>query len=196
MDPWRNSGSNQRLERYNKQVGIQPIPSTTRWLRPSLYHWKVLLISTMSTPPSPTDPSTTNSSDNYPLDLFAPELSDIVMDPEMIGPIHDAFTNNPARSILIRYYQHISLSITWTIDILDRHYEERNDVFQFAIMNQGFHHGIQLVLREYRRMQRGSSSPYQCPLSRIRTPSDDLSYEPPTDVNDQPIKTQKVGATK
>ena len=35
-------------------------------------------------------------------------------------------------------------------------------------------------------MQRGSSSPYQCPLSHIRTPSDDLSYEPPTDVNDQP----------
>ena len=35
-------------------------------------------------------------------------------------------------------------------------------------------------------MQRGSSSPYQRPLSRIRTPSDDLSYEPPTDVNDQP----------
>ena len=44
----------------------------------------------MSTPPSPTDSPTTNSSDNYPLDLFAPELSDIVMDPEMIGPIHDA----------------------------------------------------------------------------------------------------------
>ena len=65
----------------------------------------------MSTPPSPTDPSTTNSSDNYPLDLFTPELSDIVMDPEMIGPIHNAFTNDPARSIWIQYYQHISLSI-------------------------------------------------------------------------------------
>ena len=140
----------------------------------------------MSTPPSPTDPSATNSSDNYPLDLFAPELSDIVMDPKMIGPIHNAFTNDPAGSILIRYYQHISLSITRTINILDRHYEDRNNVFQFAITNRGFHRGIQPVLREYRRMRRGSSSPYQCPLSRIHTPSDDLSYEPPTDVNDQP----------
>ena len=65
----------------------------------------------MSTPPSPTDSPTTNSSNNYPLDLFAPELSDIVMDPEMIGPIHNAFINDPAGSILIRYYQHISLSI-------------------------------------------------------------------------------------
>ena len=72
------------------------------------------------------------------------------------------------------------------IDILNRHYEDRNNVFQFAITNRGFHRGIQPVLREYRRMRRGSSSPYQRPLSRIHTPSDDLSYEPPTDVNDQP----------
>ena len=104
----------------------------------------------------------------------------------MIGPIHDAFANDPARSILIQYYQHISLSITQTIDILDLHYEDRNNVFQFAITNRGFHRGIQPVLREYRRRRRGSSSPYQCPLSRIHTPFDDLSYEPPTNVNDQP----------
>ena len=140
----------------------------------------------MSTPPSSTDSPTTNSSDNYPLDLFAPELSDIVMDPEMIGPIHDAFANDPTGSILIRYYQHISLSITRMIDTLDHHYEDRNNVFQFAITNPGFHQGIQPVLREYRRMRRRSSSPYQRPQSRIRTPSNDLSYEPPTDVNDQP----------
>ena len=56
----------------------------------------------MSTPPSPTDSPTTNSSNNYPLDLFAPELSDIMMNPEMIGPIHDAFANDPAGSILLR----------------------------------------------------------------------------------------------
>ena len=105
----------------------------------------------MSTPPSPTDPTTTTSSDNYPLDLFAPELSDIVSDPEMIGPIHDVFSNDPVGSMLIRYYQHISLSITQMIDILDRHYAERNDVFQFTIMNPGFHQGIQPVLREYRK---------------------------------------------
>ena len=35
-------------------------------------------------------------------------------------------------------------------------------------------------------MRRGSSSPYQRPQSHIRTPSDDLSYEPHTDVNNQP----------
>ena len=142
----------------------------------------------MSTPPSPTNPSatTTNSSDNYPLDLFAPELSDIVLDPEMIGPLNDAFTNDPAGSILIQYYQHISLSISRTIDILDHHYKDRNNVFQFAITNRGFHRGIQPVLREYRRMRRRSSSPYQRPRSCIHTPSDNLSYEPPTDVNNEP----------
>ena len=140
----------------------------------------------MSVPSSPTDPTTTNSSDNYSLDLFAPELSDIVCDPAMIGPIHDAFINDPAGSILIRYYQHISLSIVQTIDILNRHYEDRNNVFQFAIANRGFHRGIQPILREYRRMRRNLSSPYQRPSSRVHTPSDDLSYEPPTEVNDQP----------
>ena len=104
----------------------------------------------------------------------------------MIGLIHNAFSNNPVRSMLIRYYQHISLSIARMIDILDRHYEERNDVFQFTITNPGFHRGIQPVLREYRRKRQGSSSPYQCPLSRICTPSDNLSYDPPTDVNNKP----------
>ena len=140
----------------------------------------------MSTPPSPTDPTTTTSSDNYPLDIFAPELLDIVSDPEMIGPIHDTFSNDPVRSMLIRYYQHISFSITRMIDILDCNYKERNNVFQFTITNLGFHRGIQPVLREYRRKRRASSSPYQRPLSRIRTPSDDLSYDPPTDVNNEP----------
>ena len=140
----------------------------------------------MSTPPTSTNSPTTNSSDNYPLDLFAPELSNIVMDPKMIGPIRDAFTNDPAGSILIRYYQHISLSISRTIDTLDHHYEDRNNVFQFAITNQGFRQRIQPVLRTYRRMQQRSSSPYQRPQSRVHPPSDDLSYEPPTDDNDQP----------
>ena len=186
MDPQQGLGSNQRLEGYNRWVGIQPIPSTTCWLWPSPHHWKVLLISTMSTPPSPTDPTTTTSSDNYPLDLFAPELSYIVSDPKMIGPIHDAFSNDPVGSMLIRYYQHISLSITWMINILNCRYKERNNIFQFAITNPGFHRGIQPVLREYRRKRRESSSPYQRPLSRICTPSDDLSYNPPTNFNDAP----------
>ena len=186
MDPQWGLGSNRRLERYNRRVGIRPIPSTTHWLRPSPHHWKVLLISTMSTPPSPTDPTTTTSSDNYPLDLFALELLDIVSNPGMIGHIHDAFSDNPVGSMLIRYYQHVSLSITWMVDILDRHYKERNDVFQYAITNMGFHRGIQPVIREYRRKQWESFSPYQRLLSRICTPSDNLSYDPPTDFNDEP----------
>ena len=53
-------------------------------------------------------------------------------------------------------------------------------------MNPGFHRGIQPVLREYRRKWRESSSPHQRPLSRIRTPSDNLSYDPPIDFNDAP----------
>ena len=140
----------------------------------------------MSTPPSPTDATTTTSSDNYPLDLFALELSDIVSDPEMIGHIHDTISNDPVRSMLIWYYQHVSLSITQMINILNHHYEERNDVFQYAITNVGFHQGIQPVIREYRRKRQESFSPYQCPLSHIRTPSDDLSYDPPTNVNNEP----------
>ena len=72
------------------------------------------------------------------------------------------------------------------VDILDRHYEERNDLFQYAITNPGFHRGIQLVIREYRRRRQELSSPYPCPLSHIQTPSDELCYDPPTDLNDEP----------
>ena len=186
MDLQQGLGSNWWLEGYNRRVGIWPIPSTTHWLWPSLHHWKVLLISTMSTPPSPTDPTTTTSSDNYPLDLFTPELSGILSDPEMIGHIHDTFSDDPVGSMLIWHYQHVSLSITQMVDILDHHYKERNDVFQYAITNTGFHQGIQPVIKEYRRKWRESFSPYQRPLSHICTPSDNLSYNPPTDFNNKP----------
>ena len=42
------------------------------------------------------------------------------------------------------------------------------------------------MIREYRRKRQESSSPYQRPLSHIHTPSDELSYDPPTDFNDKP----------
>ena len=105
----------------------------------------------MSNPSNPTDPTTITSSDNYPLDLFTPELLDLVSDPGMIEHIHAAFSDDPIKLMLIRYYQHISLSITRMVDILDRHYEERNDLFQYAITNPGFYQGIQPVIRDYRR---------------------------------------------
>ena len=140
----------------------------------------------MSNPSSPTNSNTTTSSDNHPLDLFAPELSDLVSNPKMIEHIHAVFSDDPIGSMLIRYYQHISLSITRMVDILNHHYKERNDLFQYAITNPGFHRGIQLVIRDYRRRQQELSSPYLRPLSHICTPSDELSYDPPTDFNDEP----------
>ena len=42
------------------------------------------------------------------------------------------------------------------------------------------------MIRDYRRRRQELSSPYPHPLSRIHTPSDALSYDPPTDVNDEP----------
>ena len=107
-------------------------------------------------------------------------------DPEMIEHIHAVFSDDPIGSMLIRYYQHISLSITQMVDILDRHYKERNNLFQYAIKNPGFHQGIQPVIRDYRRRRWELPSPYQCPLSRIHTPSDESSYDPPTDLNNEP----------
>ena len=106
---------------------------------PPPHHWKILLISKkMSNPSSLTDPNTTISSDNHHLDLFAPELLELVGDPEMVEHLCTAFSDDPIRSMLIRYYQHVSLSIAWMVDILDRHYEERNNLFQYTISNPGF----------------------------------------------------------
>ena len=113
----------------------------------------------MSNPSSPTNPNTTTSSDNHPLDLFAPELSELVSDPKMVKHLHAAFSDDPIRSMLIRYYQHISLSITQMVDILDQHYKERNDLFQYAITNPGFHQGIQPVIRDYMLGQLRTAGP-------------------------------------
>ena len=55
-------------------------------------------------------------------------------------------------------------------------------------MNPGFQRGIQPVIREYRRRRRELSSPYPHPLSHIQTPSNELSYDPPSpsDLNNKP----------
>ena len=131
----------------------------------------------MSNPSSSTDPNMTTSSDNSQLDLFAPELLELVSDPEIVEHLHAAFSIG---SMLIQYYQHMSLSIAWMVDILDRHYEERNDLFQYAISNKGFKWGIWPVTREYRRKRQELSHPYSWLLSRIQTLSDELSVDPPS----------------
>ena len=84
----------------------------------------------------------TTSSDNSQLDLFAPELSELVSDPEMVEHLHAAFSDDPIGSMLIQYYQHVSLSIAQMVDIFNQHYKERNDLFQYAISNEGFKRGI------------------------------------------------------
>ena len=92
----------------------------------------------MSNSSSLTDPNTTTSSDNSQLDLFTPELSELVSDPEMVEHLRAVFSDDPIGLMLIQYYQHMSLSIAQMVDILNRHYEERNDLFQYAILNKGF----------------------------------------------------------
>ena len=42
------------------------------------------------------------------------------------------------------------------------------------------------MIMEYRRKRQELSSPNQRPLSHIHTPSDELSYDPPTNFNDEP----------
>ena len=162
-NPQWDLGNHQWLGRYKRRVRIQPISSTPRWLRLPLHHQKVLIDFNMSNPSSITDPSMTNSSDNSQLDLFTPEFSELVGDPKMVEHLHAAFSDDLIGSMLIQYYQYMSLSISWTVDILDWHYEERNDLIRYTISNEGFKQAIWPVTRMYRRKRWELSHLYSWP---------------------------------
>ena len=132
--------------------------------------------------------SSTNSSDNNQTNLFAPELSELVGDPKMVEHLHAAFSEDLISSMLVQNYQYVSHCITRAVDVLDQHYEERNDLFHYAISNEGFNQTLRPVVRMYRREWWELSHPYSQPQSRIWTPSDDQSIDPPTssDPNNKP----------
>ena len=79
--------------------------------------------------------------------------------------------------------QYISHCITLAVDVLDWHYEERNNLFHYTISNEGFNQTIRLVARMYRRKQQTLSHPYSQLQSCIQTPSDDQCIDPPTSSN-------------
>ena len=74
-----------------------------------------------------------DSSDNNQTDLFAPELSELMGNPEMVEHLCAVFSEDLISMMLVQYYQYISHCITLAVDVLDRHNEERNDLFHYAI---------------------------------------------------------------
>ena len=137
---------------------------------------------------SPTNPSTINSSDDNQTDLFAPEPSELMGNPEMVKHLCTAFSEDLIGMMLVRYYQYISHCITLGVDMLDWHYKEENNLFHYTISNEGFNQTLRPVARMYRRKQQELSHPYSWLWSHIQTPSDDQSIDPSTssDSNNNP----------
>ena len=186
-NPQWDLGNHWQLGRYNGRVRIRPISSTPQLTSTLFAPSENTTNFDMSNPLNTTDPSATNSSDDNQLNLFTPELSELVGDPEMVEHLCTEFSDDLISSILIWYYQYVSLCITQAVDVLDRHYEERNNLFRYAISNEGFNRAIQPVTRMYRRKWWELSHPYSWPQSHIQTPSDEQSIDPPTslDPNDK-----------
>ena len=86
--------------------------------------------SDMSNSSITTNPSMIDSSDNNQTDLIAPELSELMGDPEMVEHLCAAFSEDLISMMLVQYYQYC---ITLAVDVLNRHYEERNNLFCYAI---------------------------------------------------------------
>ena len=60
----------------------------------------------MSNSSSTTNSSMINSSDDNQTDLFAPELSELMGNPEMVEHLHAAFSEDLIGMMLVQYYQY------------------------------------------------------------------------------------------
>lgn len=148
-----------------------------------------------------TDMSTSPDNSRFETDLYPIELSDLLTDQDMVDRLTAATSYDPVSRLIIRHYEYVSQSIRQATDDLDRHYEERNALFRFAVHNERFTRMLRPIARIYRQNRRAQSHPYSRPTSRISTPSDNRSVEPPSnsssdaDDKDLPPPSQSVPIT-
>lgn len=142
-----------------------------------------------SYPSSSSLPSITNDL----LPLSPSELSDMTLDNRMVTPLNDVFDNDNPDAAHLRHYSYISLNIERLKNELDRHDEERRELFDHMRNSEDFQSRIQPVLNDYRRLTRRSGfSPQanQPNAKKLRRPSTPYRPFPPSS------KTSSKGSSR
>jgi hypothetical protein len=117
--------------------------------------------------------STASTSSNTP--LSPSELSTILFDHSMVELITNVFSDEPRTVDQLRYYSYISQNITRLEAELDRHRQEREELFDHILRDEATEDTMRPIVRTYRRRTRRSGfCPYtHQPLANeiIRTPT-------------------------
>lgn len=117
--------------------------------------------------------STSSTSSNTP--LSPSELSTILFDHSMVELITNVFSDEPRTVDQLRYYSYISQNIVRLEAELDRHHQERDELFDHILYDEATENTMRPVVRTYRRRTRRSGF---CPYTRqplaneiLRTPT-------------------------
>ena len=110
--------------------------------------------------PSPTPPPLSPPSS---LLLSTPqELSDLILDNDMIDPINDALDPVSTALAHLNHYSLVSYNLRRIEEDLHRHYDERRRIFDHLRHDESFSTKMKPVFEKHRAKQRRSRKPYTC----------------------------------
>ena len=78
-----------------------------------------------------------------------PELSRLLLSPDMLPFVISTFENEPMPTALLRYYHTLSVDVKRLREDFLRHATERDNIFKLLIENSTFHEEIEPILLEY-----------------------------------------------
>jgi hypothetical protein len=132
------------------------------------------------------------STDNTPSLMLSPqELGRLITYPPLTQQLSATFGNNPTTIAVLRYYCFLTQNIDQLQLDLERHNNERTDLFAHMMTSQGFQNLVRPLVDEFRQRPR-RNEPYNRRPTPPRTPSvpfsnDPSQYDAPTPPRDVPL---------
>ena len=116
---------------------------------------------------SPLSPETSlPSDDSIDVEVYADELARIMEDPLSLAQIVNAFDNNPTGTAILRLFHFISDTMDRTRREMMRLRNDREEVYEYAIVSVHFRQTIRPIVRDHCEQQ-NRCSPSPSPLQPL-----------------------------
>ena len=116
---------------------------------------------------SPLSPETSlPSDDSIDVEVYADELARIMEDPLSLAQIVNAFDNDPTSTAILQLFHFISDTMDRTRREMMRLRNDREEVYEYAIVSVHFRQTIRPIVRDHREQQ-NRRSPSPSPLQPL-----------------------------
>ena len=126
---------------------------------------------------------------SYLVETTVYELSRMMMQPNIVQIAQRTFAEAPTPLTYLRYYQHLSQTISNLRLDLERHRREQQAIYDILFENQHFHVAISPIILEYRRQR---NQTINTPVTSPTEPPVNLPEEQPIHVPTTPDFPQTV----